>query len=86
MMFWIKLVVLLGFPGGSDSKESICNAGDPGLIPVLRRSLGEGNGYALQYSCLGNPMDRGTWQTTVHGVVKVRHDLAIKPPPPFIFD
>ena len=61
MMFWIRLVVLLGFPGGSDSKESTCNAGDPGLIPVLRRSLGKGNGFALQYSSLGNPMDRGTW-------------------------
>ena len=75
-MFWIRLVVLLGFPGGSDSKESTCNAGDPGLIPVLRRSLGKGNGFTLQYSCLGNPMDRGTWQTTVHGVTKSRTQLS----------
>ena len=45
-------------------------AGDPGLIPGLRRSPGEGKGNPLQYSCLENPMDRGTWQATVHGVAK----------------
>ena len=55
------------FPGGSDDKESACNAGDPGSIPGLRRSPGEGKGNPLQYSCLKNPMDGGTWQTTVHG-------------------
>ena len=49
----------VGFPGGSDGKESACNAGDPGLIPGLGRSLGEGNGNPLQYSCLENPIDRG---------------------------
>ena len=59
----------MGFPGGSDGKES-CNAGDPGLIPGSRRSPGEGNGNPLQYSCLGNPMDRGPWQVAVHGVAK----------------
>ena len=48
-----------GFPGGSDSKESACSAGDPGLIPGSGKSHGEGNGYPLQYSCLGNSMDRG---------------------------
>ena len=47
-----------GFPGGSDSKESACNAGDPGMIPGLGRSPGEGNGNTLQYSCLENSMDR----------------------------
>ena len=55
------------------SKESVCNAGDSGdpvLIPELERSPGEGNDNPLQYSCLGNPVDRGTWQATVHGVVK----------------
>ena len=57
-----------GFPGGSDSKESTCNAGDPGSIPASRRSLGEGNSNPLQYSCLENPTDRGAWQATVHGV------------------
>ena len=58
------------FPGGSDSKESACNAGDPGSIPGSRRSSGEGNGYPLQYSCLENSIDRGTWQATVDGVTK----------------
>ena len=48
-----------GTPGGSDGKESACNAGDLGLIPVLERSPGEGNGNPLQDSCLENPMDRG---------------------------
>ena len=50
-----------GFPGGSDSKDSACNAGDLGSIPGLGRSPGQGNGYPLQYSCLENPMDRGAW-------------------------
>ena len=59
----------MGFPGGSDSKES-CSAGDPGSIPGSRRSPGEGNGNPLQYSCLGNPMDRGPWRAAVHGVAK----------------
>ena len=51
--------VLHGFPGGSDGKASACNVGDPGLIPGLGRSPGEGNGNPLQHSCLENPMDRG---------------------------
>ena len=55
---------------------------DVGLIPGLGRSPGEGNGNPLQYSCLENPMDRGAWWATVHGVERVRHDLATKPPPP----
>ena len=54
---------------------------DPGLIPGLRRSLGEGNGSPLQDSCLENPMDRGAWQATVHGVARVGHDLVTKPTP-----
>ena len=53
--------------GGSDGKETTCNAGDLGLIPGLGRSPGEGNGHPLQYSCLENFMDRGDWQATVHG-------------------
>ena len=61
-----------GFPGGSDGKGSACNAGDPGLIPGFGRSPGEGNGNTLQYSCLGNPMDRGAWWATVHGFRKSR--------------
>ena len=64
-MNWI-MVTKGGFPGGSDSKESACNARDSDLIPVLERSPGEGNGYPLWYSCLENPMDRGAWQATVH--------------------
>ena len=51
-------------------KESACNAGDVGLIPGSRRFPGEGIDYPLQYSCLGNPTDRGAWQVTVHGVAK----------------
>jgi len=51
------------------------------LIPGLRRSLGEGNGSPLQDSCLENPMDRGAWQATVHGVARVGHDLVTKPTP-----
>ena len=47
-----------GFPGGSDGKESTCNAGDPGSVPGLGRSPGEGNGYLLQYSCLENSINR----------------------------
>ena len=57
-------------PGGLDCKESACNARDTGLIPRLGRSPGEGNGYLLQYSFLENPMDRGAWWATVHGVAK----------------
>ena len=59
-----------GFPGGSEDKALACNAGDPGSIPGLGRSPGEGNGNPLQYSCLENPMDRGTEWATVHGVAK----------------
>ena len=56
--------------GNSDSKESACNSEDPGSIPGLGRSPGEGNGSPLQYACLGNHMDRGAWQAIVHGVAK----------------
>ena len=59
----------LGFPGGSDSEESTCNAGDLGLIPRLGRSPG-GNGSPLQYSCLENPLYKGAWQATTHGVAE----------------
>ena len=60
----------LGFPAGSDSKEPAYNAGDMGSIPESGRFPGEGNGYPLQYTCLENPMDRGAWWATVHGVEK----------------
>ena len=58
------------FPGGSDGKASAYNSGDLGSTPGLGRSPGEGNGNPLQYSCLENPMDRGTWWTIVCGVAK----------------
>ena len=61
--------MLLGFAGGSAGKESTCSA-DLGLIPELGISPGEGKGYPPQYSCLENPMDRGAWQVTVHGVAE----------------
>ena len=60
----------LGFPGGSDGKESTCNAGDLGSFPGLGRSPREGNGNPLQYSGLENFMDRGVWQATIHGVAE----------------
>ena len=65
-------------------KKSVCNAGDPGSIPRTGRSP-EGSGNPLQYSCLENPMDRGAWRVTAHGVTRVRHNLVTKPPPPIIF-
>ena len=60
------------------SKESTCQAEDSGSIPGSGGSPGEGDGNPLQYSCLGNPMDRGAWRATVHGVARVRHDLDTK--------
>ena len=59
-----------GFPRSSVGKESACNSGDPSSIPGLGRSVGEGNGNPLKYSCLENPMDRGAWQATVHEVTR----------------
>ena len=67
-----------GLHGGSVNKESACNAGDLGLIPGSGRSPGEGNGNPLQYSCLGNLMDRGAWRATVHGVKRVEHNFLTK--------
>ena len=64
------MCITLGFLGGSEDKASACNAGDPGSIPGLGRSPGEGNDNPLQYSCLENPMDRGIWRATVHWVAK----------------
>ena len=70
---------LLAFPHGSVAKNLPANARDLGLIFGLGRSPGDRNGNPLQYSCLGNSMDRGTWWATVHGVIKrVGHDLATK--------
>ena len=66
------VLLLLGFPGGSDGKEYACQAGDLGSVPGLGRSPGEENGNPLQYSCLENSMDRGAWWATVHEVAKSR--------------
>ena len=64
----LLLYTILRAPGGSDSKQSACNAGDPGSIPGSGRSPGEVNGNPLQYSCLENRMDIGAWWATVHGI------------------
>ena len=68
----------MGFPCGSDGKESACNAGDLGSIPGSGRSPGNGNGKPLQYSCLENPMDRGAWWVRVQRVTKGRTRLMTK--------
>ena len=60
-LFIVLLYLNLDFPGGSDGKASVYNAGDPGSIPGSGRSPGEGNGNLLRYYCLENPMDRGPW-------------------------
>ena len=76
---WVSyLSPLLFFPGGSDGKESACNVEDLSSIPGWGRSPREGNGNPS--SCLENPMDRGTWHATAHGVARARHNLASKPP------
>ena len=72
----------MSFLHSSVSKESAYNARDLDSVPRLGRSLGEGNGNPLQYSCLENPMDREAWRAIVHGIARVGHDLATKPPPP----
>ena len=69
-----QLLRELGFPGGSDGKESAWNAGDLGSIPESGRSPGEGSGNPLQYFCLENPMGRTAWWATVHGVTESQHD------------
>ena len=66
----------MGFPCGSVVKVSACNAGDLGSILGSGRSPGEGNGNPFQYSCLENPMDRGTWWATVHGLAKSQTRLS----------
>ena len=60
----------MGFPGNSNSKESVCNDGDLGSMPELGRSPGRGHGNPFQYSCLENPMDGGACHATAHGVAK----------------
>ena len=79
-MFLFFQLTTKSFPHSSAGKESACNAGDPGSISGSGRSPGEGNGNQLQDFCLENPMDRGAWQATVHGVARVKHNLVTKPP------
>ena len=75
MLNYCFLIMNMGFPGGSDGKESACNVGDPSSIPGSERSSGEGNGNLLQYSCLGNPMDGRAWGLQSMGPQGVGHDL-----------
>ena len=79
-MFVLRHLPIWGSPDSSDGKECACNAGDLGWIPGLGRSPGEGNGNPLQCTCLENPMDRGAWQSAVHGITRVGHNLATKAP------
>ena len=72
-LFIEHLILAKGFPGGSVVKNPPANAGDSGSILGSGRSPGEGNGNPPQYSYLGNPMDRGSWPATIHGVTRVRH-------------
>ena len=67
-------ILYVGFPGGLDNKQSAYNAGNPGSIPGWERSPGEENGNPLQYSCLGNPIDRADWWAIVYGVARVKHE------------
>ena len=69
-MSWQYIIQKIGFPGGSDSKESACNVGDLGSIPGSGRSSGEGNGNPLQCSCLESPRDAGAWWASVYGAAQ----------------
>ena len=67
----LYLILIVGFPGGSDGKESACSVGDLASVPGWGRSPGGGRGNPLQHSSLGNPMDRGAWWATVHRVTEL---------------
>ena len=71
-----KVYINMGFPGGSDSRDSACNTGDPGSVPGLGRSPGEGNVNPLQHSCLQNSLGREAFQATIHGVAKSQTRLS----------
>ena len=75
----------MGFPGGSVVKRLTANAGDKSLVPGLGRPPAEGNGNSLQYSCLGNSVDREAWWTMVHGVAKSRTRLSMSTSDPLCF-
>ena len=70
VLFYHEIMCSKGLPWWHRAKESACQAGDADLIPGSGRSPGEENGNPLQYSCLGNLMDRGAWWASVHGVEK----------------
>ena len=70
LFLYTFVYIFRGFPGGSEGKEAACNARDQGLIPGLGGTPGEGNGSPLQYSCLENSKDRGTWRAKAHEVAK----------------
>ena len=74
---WVLLKYCLGFPGNSVVKNPPANAGLLGLIPGLEKALGGGNGNPCEYSCLENPMDRGTWWARVHRSQRVGHDSSV---------
>ena len=74
-IFFKPLLNLLGLPSSSNGKEPAGSVGDLSSVPGLGRSPGEGHGNPLQYSCPENPIDRGAWQATVHGVTKSRTQL-----------
>ena len=76
LFLFIKYSTANGFSQWLRGKESACNAGDVVLIPGWRRSPGGGNGSSLQYSCLGNPIDRGAWWATVPGIAKSQTRLS----------
>ena len=76
IQFCLQLYKNLGFPGGSVVRNPPASAGAMGSIPGLGRSPGEGNGNLLRYSSLGNPMDRGAWRVTIHGVTKSQTQLS----------
>ena len=78
ILIYANACLYMGFPGGSAVKNPPANVGNPGSTPGSGRSPGEGNGNLLQYSCLGNPMDRRAWRATVHGSQTVEHDLVTK--------
>ena len=76
--FFINSIYTIAFPGGSEVKNLPANSGDAGSIPGLGRPPAEGNGNLLLYSCLGNLMDSGAWQATVHRSQRVGHNLVTK--------
>ena len=79
-----NLLLKMDFPVGSVVKNLPANAGDAGSIPVLGRSPGGGHGNPFHYSCLKDSLDRGAWQSTVHGVTRVGHNLVTMQPPPML--